>query len=249
MLTENTRPDVKRYGYGKSDSGLPSENSLQDKVKQNQISKTVQSTSSPNKSAPRSSINPRQSGGGITLRNAQPTLSSSRRGAVGNEVPRKRLSTIPASPAPTHLDFTSSNLATHPPSPTRVMRPALGSRKSTMSITIEQRLREMELVHQMIHIAMAEDGGESDEVKEEYGRKVDESLASLRTKLAEARRNERIADREADNQASGLSHEERIKDADQSTADISKLRESFDESQFKVCLLSRTYRNELMLSS
>lgn len=59
-----------------------------------------------------------------------------------------------------------------------------------MAVTIEQRLREMELVHQMLQVAMAEDGDESDEVKEEYGKRVDESLASLRTKLQEARQNE-----------------------------------------------------------
>ena len=37
---------------------------------------------------------------------------------------------------------------------------------------------------------MAEDGDEDDKVKEEYGKKADETLASLRMKLEEARRNE-----------------------------------------------------------
>ena len=59
-----------------------------------------------------------------------------------------------------------------------------------MSVTIEQRLQEMELVNEMLKIAMAEDGEESDEVKEEYGRKVDETLADLREQLEEARRKE-----------------------------------------------------------
>ena len=59
-----------------------------------------------------------------------------------------------------------------------------------MSITIEQRLQEMELVNEMLKIAMAEDGEETDEVKEEYGRKVDETLADLREQLEEARRKE-----------------------------------------------------------
>ena len=59
-----------------------------------------------------------------------------------------------------------------------------------MSVTIEQRLQEMELVNEMLKIAMAEDGAESDEVKEEYGRKVDETLADLREQLEEARRKE-----------------------------------------------------------
>ena len=60
-----------------------------------------------------------------------------------------------------------------------------------MSVTIEQRLREMELVSDMLQAAMAEDGDEDDEVKEEYGKKMDETLASLRVKLEEAKRNER----------------------------------------------------------
>lgn len=95
----------------------------------------------------------------------------------------------------------------------------------------------MELVHQMLHIAMAEGGDESDEVKEEYGKRVDESLASLRTKLQEARRNE------------GLDGGEEIKDAnaeapkiatsssetDRSTGDLDKVPIAFTESQLKVC--------------
>ena len=48
----------------------------------------------------------------------------------------------------------------------------------------------MELVSQMLQIAMAEDGDETDEVKEQYGKKMDETLADLREKLEEARRNE-----------------------------------------------------------
>ena len=80
--------------------------------------------------------------------------------------------------------------------PPRAVRPTLGTRKSTMSVTIEQRLREMEVVHNMLRIAMAEDGDEDDEVKEEYGKRADESLASLRLSLEEARRIEGVDQRE-----------------------------------------------------
>ncbi len=59
-----------------------------------------------------------------------------------------------------------------------------------MSVTIEQRLREMELVHKMLTAAMTDDGVEDDEVKEEYGKAADDTLASLRVKLEEARRRE-----------------------------------------------------------
>lgn len=48
----------------------------------------------------------------------------------------------------------------------------------------------MVAVNQMLRAAMAQDGDESDEVKEEYGKKVDEGLASLRLKLEEARHKE-----------------------------------------------------------
>jgi len=72
----------------------------------------------------------------------------------------------------------------------KTQRPQLPTRKSTMSVTIEQRLREMELVNTMLRAAMAEDGEEDDEVKEEYGKQADEGLAKLRSKLEEARRNE-----------------------------------------------------------
>lgn len=59
-----------------------------------------------------------------------------------------------------------------------------------MAVTIEQRLREMEVVNVMLRAAMAEDGDEDDEVKEAYGKQADEELTHLRSKLEEARRNE-----------------------------------------------------------
>lgn len=48
----------------------------------------------------------------------------------------------------------------------------------------------MELVNTMLRAAMAEDGKEDDQVKEEYGKQADEGLAKLRSRLEEARRNE-----------------------------------------------------------
>ena len=59
-----------------------------------------------------------------------------------------------------------------------------------MSVAIEQRLREMELVHDMLQIAMAEEGAEDDDVKEDYAKRADETLAAMRVQLEEARRNE-----------------------------------------------------------
>ena len=71
--------------------------------------------------------------------------------------------------------------------PTKKLRPGLGTRKSTMSVTIEQRLRDISIVHQMLRVAMADDGEDDDEVKEQYGKEADERLAELRAQLEEAR--------------------------------------------------------------
>lgn len=70
------------------------------------------------------------------------------------------------------------------------------------SVTIEQRLREMEAVHSMLRVAMADDGDEDDETKEEYGKKVDETLATLRARLEDARRSEGKIDLENTENAS-----------------------------------------------
>ncbi|MCJ1405440.1 hypothetical protein MMC11_008668, partial [Xylographa trunciseda] len=128
------------------------------------------------------------------LRSGRAAPSSARaiHGTSAVDASKKRLSTIPASPAPAPAPTSKSIDDDGSPSAQglKPTRPSLGPRKSTMSVTIEQRLQEMELVNEMLKIAMAEDGEESDEVKEEYGRKVDETLADLREQLEEARRKE-----------------------------------------------------------
>ena len=152
------------------------------------------STVSPTKSALKATTNnARPSAVSNAARNARSTAYSSR-GTTNTATPglaKKRLSTISASPAPARSSVAASDSETAAPGATRKpTRPAFGTRKSTMSVTIEQRLREMEAVNQMLRAAMAEDGDESDEVKEEYGKKVDEGLASLRLKLEAARQKE-----------------------------------------------------------
>ena len=66
----------------------------------------------------------------------------------------------------------------------------MGPRKSTMSVSIEQRLREMSVVSTMLRAAMADDGSGDDEIKEEYSNQVDEDLAMLKEKLNNARQSE-----------------------------------------------------------
>lgn len=99
----------------------------------------------------------------------------------------------------------------------------------------------MELVHQMLQVAMAEDGDESDEVKEEYGKRVDESLASLRTKLQEARRNEGLdyGDEKKDANAEAPTVATSSAETDRSFSDSDKLPMAFTDSQLEVCFALR----------
>ena len=141
---------------------------------------------------------------GLALRTtgqtSRPSPQSSR---TSNRVPKPQVSSRKskesaikeadreAQDAPHELDVSRSDLRNNSSAPKpKPARPPLPSRKSTQSQTIEQRLREMEVVHQMLRIAMAEEGEENDEEKEEYGRQVDEKLALLRERLEEARRQE-----------------------------------------------------------
>ncbi|KAG7007615.1 hypothetical protein G7Y79_00009g027240 [Physcia stellaris] len=104
---------------------------------------------------------------------------------------KKRLSSISASPTPPEENSPSS-AAIQPSNQvmTKAARPALGARKSTMSVTIEQRWRELALVGTMLRAAMDDDGTPDNATKEEYGDQADKDLAMLRAKLEEARRNE-----------------------------------------------------------
>lgn len=107
-----------------------------------------------------------------------------------------------------------------------------------MSISLEQSLREMEVVHTMLQVAMAEDGDSTDEAKEEYGKKVDESLAAIREKLEEARRSQGLDTGDSNSEAAtevpkaaplGIETETSI-------AEINELKSGLVESRSKVCL-------------
>lgn len=107
-----------------------------------------------------------------------------------------------------------------------------------MSISLEQSLREMEVVHTMLQVAMAEDGDSTDEAKEEYGKKVDESLAAIRTKLEEARRSQGLDTGDSNSEAATeapkaapLGVETQV-----SLDEINELKSHLVESQSKVRL-------------
>ena len=86
----------------------------------------------------------------------------------------------------------------------------------------------------MLRVAIAEDGDDDDEVKEEYGRKVDESLASLRIKLEEARGNEKIEPQERE--ISKVSSEKSSGVDTQGTRGDGRLLEALGESEAKVSI-------------
>ena len=207
---------------------------LATKAEQSATSRRV-NNASPLKSALRTTTNSsRPTGTHANPKSSRP-ITSSAGGATRVEATKKRLSTIPASPAQAKPETRTSEPSI-PLEAVKAARPVLHARKSTMSVTIEQRLREMELVHQMLHVAMAEDGAEEDDVKEEYGRKVDESLATLRTRLEEARRNEGTAAQESGiSGASGASSEQSSGfDTNQAKKSHSELLELLRESENKV---------------
>ncbi|KAL8900840.1 MAG: hypothetical protein Q9207_005496 [Kuettlingeria erythrocarpa] len=127
---------------------------------------------------------------------AQSGTGSSRSGRIGTSpTPIKTMTSGSNGRAPSNR-VTGATKATsiRAPSPLKKVRPGLGTRKSTLSVTIEQRLREMSLVHQMLHAAMAEEGDEDDEVKEAYGKQMDEQLAALKARLEEAKVEEGLVD-------------------------------------------------------
>ncbi|KAL8920649.1 MAG: hypothetical protein Q9208_006131 [Pyrenodesmia sp. 3 TL-2023] len=121
---------------------------------------------------------------------------STRSGRVGSSpAPAKPLTNPSTSKTPGNQPAGTTKAASiRAPSPLKKVRPGLGTRKSTMSVTIEQRLREMSLVHQMLHAAMAEEGDEDDDVKESYGKQMDEQLAALKARLEQAKMEENLVD-------------------------------------------------------
>ena len=242
----SSKPEAKRNGYDKADLRNAVQTFNVDKP--NLVTKAEQSVTtgrtgntSPVKSVLRSATNSSRPGSlNTTSRGIRPTVSSVG-GGPKVEAVKKKLSTIPASPALANLDTNTLESLIVPAATTK--RPVLHSRKSTMSVTIEQRLREMELVHQMLRVAMAEDGSDDEEAKEEYGRKVDESLASLRTKLEEARRNEGIDTQESE--ASKVSSEQSSRVAtNQATSGDANLLEALHESEGKVSICQTKITSE-----
>lgn len=141
-----------------------------------------------------------------TTTRPRPLASSTSRnaGAGAGVVPstlldKKRLSTIPASPhVKIDLEDSGDNKenvesdvekksSAEAPQPNR---PALGSRKSTRSVLIEQQIREFELVNTMLMQAMASDGTD-DQEQQEVNETAAASIAKLKADLIKVRQFER----------------------------------------------------------
>lgn len=90
----------------------------------------------------------------------------------------------------------------------------------------------------MLQVAMAEDGDSTDEAKEEYGKKVDESLAAIRTKLEEARRSQGLDTGDSNNEAATEAPKAAPLgvETQASLDEINQLKSGLVESQSKVRL-------------
>ena len=103
------------------------------------------------------------------------------------------MSTIQGSPAPRlasklHEDVTTTDSDASPA--TRRPRPALGSRKSTNSVLMERRIREFEVVSQMLSQAMTADGADPEE-RAVMDAEAAETMTKLRTTLTKVRKFEK----------------------------------------------------------
>jgi hypothetical protein len=105
------------------------------------------------------------------------------------------LSTIPASPSVKPGDEGAEedkeNATEVPKKSLAPVRPALGSRKSTRSLLIEQRIREFELVNGMLQAAMTADGADEQE-QQTMDQEAAATLAKLKSDLAKVREFERV---------------------------------------------------------
>ncbi|KAL8782987.1 MAG: hypothetical protein Q9213_004944 [Squamulea squamosa] len=147
-----------------------------------------------------------------TVKQSTPRRPSTVKPTVTRSTQRTSNVVLP-SPVPNPIS-TPSTRSSPPPAKTR---PGIGPRKSTMSVTIQQRLREMSLVHEMLRAAMAEDGDESDDLKDEYGKQADDSLAALKARLEEAKTLEGsfIAEKPSTNETSSNADQFHTSDAGQ----------------------------------
>ena len=153
------------------------------------------STTSPTKTTRPTPSTPghRASATTTTSRSTKPAVSSTLKSSTATEG-RKRLSTIPASPAvksksePADDDkeneVTSGAETSTSKGPTR---PPLGHRQSTRSAALQQRMREFEIVNEMLQAAMAAEDAGDDIEQTKISEKVEQSMLKLKNDLEKAK--------------------------------------------------------------
>ena len=167
-----------------------------------------------------------------TPRTTTRPLTSSLR-AAGISEGKKRLSTIPASPA-VNIEASEDDKENAKPA-----RPPLGTRQSTRSVVLQQRVREFELVNEMLQAAMAaEDDGDMKK-QERLEEEVSESMTKLRNDIDRVRAFEKQHGRtptELELSADSRTERELTVVAASSAKD---LKAELEESQAKVTALTR----------
>jgi hypothetical protein len=116
----------------------------------------------------------------IAHRTTTRPLTSSLRNA-GVVEGKKRLSTIPDSPAGKIAASEDDKENTKP------ARPPLGERQSTRSVVLQQRMREFELVNEMLQAAIAAEDGGDEAKKEQLENEVSGSMTKLKNDLEKVR--------------------------------------------------------------
>jgi chromosome segregation ATPase len=99
---------------------------------------------------------------------------------------KKRLSTIPASPAvktESKYEDKANDVDAAPQVSTKPARPTLGGRQSTRSVALAQRIREFEIVNQMLQVAMAQEGDGEDQ--EQVQSEAAITIAKLKADLSQ----------------------------------------------------------------
>ncbi|ERF70471.1 hypothetical protein EPUS_04749 [Endocarpon pusillum Z07020] len=102
---------------------------------------------------------------------------------------KKRLSTFPASPTSRHVikqeEEKENRLPSIPASSKGkgLVRPSLGTRQSTRSAALQQKIREYELVNEMLQAAMAAEDAGDDDQKENLTTEVGQAIIHLKANL------------------------------------------------------------------
>lgn len=150
---------------------------------------------------------------------------------------KKRLSTIPASPAvktEPRDDNKENALDAVREASTKSARPTLGGRQSTRSVALAQRIREFEIVNQMLQVAMAQegDGEDQEQVQSEAAITIAKLKADLSQTVDQEAVEAQVEDVEIPEPSAGIKEKSAERELFTSRNDeIISLKEQLAESQ------------------